>query len=208
MEQKKLIVIGAGGHAKVIVDILQQNGEYDIVGLVDRAGTEGFWGIPVIGEDADLKRFFDGGISYAFVALGANHLRKKLQSQAEKVGFQLVNVISKSAVISSRAKLGHGVAIMPGAVVNADTTVGDGVIINTNASVDHDCVIEDFAHIAPGTNVAGKVKVGEQSFLGVGSRVIDGITVGSKVTAGAGTIIIHNVEANCTIVGSPARRIK
>lgn len=195
---EKVVIIGAGGHAKVIVDILQQNGECDIVGMLDKEKDEGFWGIPVIGTDDDLPKLFEEGVRCAFVALGSNSLRKEVSAKAETIGYRMINAVSNKAIISARAKLGQGVAVMPGAVINADTVIGDGCIVNTNASIDHDCHVGAYVHIAPGTNVAGSVTIGEETFIGVGSRIIDGITIGSNVIVGAGTVVLHFVDNCCT----------
>lgn len=208
MMKKKVVVIGAGGHAKVIVDILQQNNEYDIVGMVDKCQMPGFWGIPVIGTDSDLPQIFAEGIGHAFVAIGSNKIRQSVSKIVEKVGFQMINAISKHAIVSPYCKIGKGVAVMSGAVINGDTFLGDGCIVNTSASIDHDCTIESYVHVAPGTNVAGGVRIRSGSFIGVGSRIIDGIIIGCNVTVGAGTVVIHDIEENCTIVGSPARKIR
>ena len=205
---KKIVIVGAGGHAKVIVDMIQQQGVYDVVGLVDKKGVQGFWGLSVIGEDCDLPMIFKSGVDYAFIALGSNLLRCKLSSTVRHIGFHIPNIISNDAKISKRSKLGEGIAIMPGAIINADTTINDGCIINTNASIDHEGYLEPFVHIAPGCSLSGKVKIGRNSFIGTGARIIDGVSVGTNVIAGAGTVIIHDVEDNCTVVGVPAKKIK
>lgn len=204
----KVIIVGAGGHAKVIADIILQNGEYEIAGLIDRKSVKGFWNIPVIGDDTELSEIRKRGIKYAFIALGANQLRRKLSELVKNEGFQLINVISRHAVISNRVSLATGIAIMPGAIINADTRIGEGGIINTNASIDHEGCLESYVHIAPGCSISGKVKIGENSFIGTGSRIIDGITIGADVVAGAGSVIIKDVESACTIVGVPAKKIK
>lgn len=201
--------MGAGGHAKVIVDILQQNMEYEVVGLVDQKDKDGFWGIPVLGDDKDLPELRrEINIDYAFVALGNGMLREKVTKKVIAAGFELINVISKYAVVSNRVKIGSGTAIMPEAVINADVVLGDGCIINTNASVDHEDVIGDYTHIAPGCALSGKVTVGRQCLLGTGCRVIDGITIGDNTIIGAGAVVISEIERDCTAVGVPARAIK
>ncbi len=206
---KKVLLVGAGGHAKVAADILLQNQDYEIAGIVDEQAESGFWGIPVVGRDADLASVRQElGIAYAFAALGDGRLREKVTKKVLAAGYELINVISASARISERALLGQGIAVMPGAVINADVRIADGCIINTNASVDHDGVIGEFTHIAPGTAVSGYVTVGRQCLLGTGSRVIDRITIGDNVTAGAGSVIIRNINGNCTVVGVPAKRIR
>lgn len=203
--KKKVIIVGAGGHCKVILDILLANQEYEIAGLIDQNQEKKQLGISVIGDDNALHDIFRRGISYAFVAIGNNPLRKKLCLYLREIGYELVNAISPDAVVSSHCKIGQGVAVMPGAVVNVETCLGDGCIINTNASVDHECTIGDFAHVAPGAALSGCVTVGELSFLGTGCRVIDRVSIGQGVMLGAGAVAISSIPDFCTAVGVPAR---
>lgn len=202
-------MLGAGGHAKVITDILLKNEEYDVVGLIDEADKEGFWNIPVLGGDEMLETIYrDMGISNAFVALGNGRLREKVTKKAKRAGFRLINAVSKDAVISPRASLGEGIAIMPGAVINADVEIGDGCIINTNASIDHESIIGDYTHIAPGCAICGGVSIGKHCLIGVGSRVIDHLQIGDDTLVGAGATVVKSIVGNCTVVGVPARIIK
>lgn len=206
---KKVLIIGAGGHAKVAVDILWQNKEYEIVGLVDRPGAKGFWNIPVVGRDEDLSRLKNEmHINYAFVALGNGQLRERVTQKVIAAGYDLVRVISKEAIISDYAKIGNGTVIMPGAVINAEAVIGEGCIINTNASVDHECLIGDYTHIAPGCALSGKIVIGRQCMLGTGCRVIDGISIGDNTVIGAGAVVIDSIAGNCTVVGVPGKIIK
>jgi len=202
------VIIGAGPHSNVIVDMFLANGEYTLVGLVDSNSQEPVLNIPVIGNDGVLEELYKSGVEYAFVALGSNRLREKLCSKAERIGFQIVNAISPHCYISPFAVVGKGVAVMAGAVIQPRTVIGDGDIVNTNASVDHDCVVGDFSHIAPGCAVSGSTFIGSNCLLGTGSRVIDGITIGNKVTVGAGAAVVKDLPDGCTAVGVPAKVIK
>lgn len=205
---KKVVIIGAGPHSKVIIDILTEANEYEIVGLTDQI-SEGFvLGYKVLGTDEILPELKCNGVDAAFVALGSNRLRKKMFDYASRLGFEMINAISKKAVISRFAKLGKGLAIMPGAVVNASSIIGNGCIINTNSSIDHDCRVSDFVHIAPGCAVSGTTFIGEGSFLGTGSRVIDKINIGKNVLVGSGGVVVKDIVDNCEVVGIPAKVIK
>ena len=204
----KLIILGSGGHSKVVIDIVKQNSDYEIIGLIDNNVGGEVLDIPVIGTDEELDNIFESGIKNAFVAIGNNNIRKKLLIKLKKIGFNLINVISKNAIISESVKMGRGILIMPGAVVNSSSQVYDGCIINTNSSVDHDCTIEEYTHIAPGCTIAGSVKIGKKCFLGVGSKVIDGIEIQDETIIGAGTTIIESMEGYSTIVGTPGKIIK
>lgn len=206
---EKVLIVGAGGHAKVIIDMLLQNNRYEVAGLIDKNLSAGFYGIPVLGNDDALPEIYsEGRIKYAFVALGSGALREKVTYRVKDAGFELINVISRHAIISPTVRMGAGIAIMPGAVINADVSLGDGCIINTNSSVDHEGNIGEYTHIAPGCAISGCVHIGRQCFLGTGSRVIDRINIGNNTIVGAGAAVVKDIEGNCTVVGVPARKIR
>lgn len=206
---EKAVIVGAGGHAKVIADILLQNGEYEIAGLIDKTAKEGFWGIPVLGDDDYLAELYrTEKIRYAFVALGNGKLREKISQHILDIGYQLINAISHHAVLSPTCKVGLGVAVMPGAVINAEAEIGNGCIVNTNASVDHEVKVGEYSHIAPGCAISGCVQIGRHCLIGTGSRIIDKIRIGDYVTVGAGAAVIRDHMETGTVVGIPARKIK
>lgn len=204
---EKIVVLGNGGHARSVCDILLQMEIYEIVGLIAVDKTE-IMGIKVLGDDAQLDKLYQQGISKAFVAIGNNQVRRKLTERLYDIGFEMINAISPKAVISSFAHIGTGVAIMPGAIVNAYADIGDGSIINTNSSVDHDVKIGKFCHIAPGCAVCGTTAIGNGSFIGVGSSLIDSISIGENVMIGAGAAVTTDIRSNCLAVGVPAKVIK
>lgn len=207
-ERKKMLVVGGGGHARVVTDIILDNGLYDIVGFIDNDKTRIYRGISVIGTDDDLNRLYEEGIKKVFIALGNNLLRKKLQIKCQDIGYEIITVISRFAYISPTVAIGRGSVVMPGAILHANVTVGEGCIINTNSSVDHDSSVGGFSHIAPGSAVSGYTCIGEQCFLGTGSSVIDHIKIGSEVIIGAGGVVIKNVSDNVKIVGVPGKKLK
>jgi len=203
---ERVVVIGGGGHAKVIVDLLLAAGRYSIAGCVERKPEAcSDLGIPLLGDDLRLPEIYRDGVRYAFVAIGDNRVRRRLSARAVELGFELANAVSPTAILSPRVKLGAGIAIMAGVVINACSQIGDGVIVNTGATIDHDCAIGAWAHIAPGSNLAGCVRVGEGAFLGVGCRVIPGVSIGEWTTVGAGGVVIHDLPAEVTAIGVPAR---
>lgn len=204
----KLIILGSGGHSKVVIDIVKQNSEYEIEGLIDNNVGDEILGIPVIGNDDDLIKIFESGIKNAFVAIGSNNVRKKLLIKLKNLGFNLINVISMNSIISETVNLGSGILIMPGAIINSSSQINDGCIINTNSSVDHDCIVGEYTHIAPGCTIAGSVKIGKKCFLGVGTKVIDGIEIQDETIIGAGATIVKSMEGHSTIVGTPGKIIK
>ena len=200
-----VIIVGAGGHAKVVIELFRAEGRYQPVGCTDTDPNRStVLGVPVLGTDEALPPLRHQGVRHAFVALGNNGVRRKVGRAVEALGFELVNAISPRAVLSPSARLGRGVAIMAGAVINAEATIDDLVIINTNASVDHDCVVGEAAHIAPGCTLAGGVQVGALAFLGAGTVAIPGVAIGERATVGAGATVIRDVPANTVAVGVPA----
>lgn len=204
----RVAVIGAGGHAKVIIDLLRAGG-HEVVACLD-AGREGqtVCGVPVLGDERIvLPELARQGVDAVFVALGDNRLRQKIVANITGMGFEMISAIGRSAVISPSAKVGAGCAIMEGAIVNADSRIGNFAIINTNASVDHDCVVGDFAHVAPGSVLAGGVQVGREVFLGAGTRVIPGLTIMEGCVVGAGAVVVRNIDSPGTWVGLPAKQI-
>ncbi len=209
MARTAVVIIGAGGHAKVVIDMLQERGEFELTGCVSAdPDFRAILDVPVLGGDDALPRILSSGVRHAFVAIGENRLRAALTLHVLGLGFSVVNAISRHAVVSRRATLGAGIAIMPGASINVDTIVADGAIINTGATVDHDCRIGAYAHLGPGTNLAGTVVVGEGAFLGAGCCVIPGCAVGAWSTVGAGAAVVRDVAERVTAAGVPARVLK
>ncbi|MBA2653381.1 MAG: acetyltransferase [Tatlockia sp.] len=205
--KKGIIVVGAGGHAKVCIELLQASGEQVDYCIGDKDSLDLCLGIAVLKDDSYLKPLHEEGYSKLFVAIGSNRLRDKLAKLAIEHGYQLVNAISPQAIISPSASLETGIAIMAGAVINAEAKISALVIINTGATIDHDCQIGKAVHIAPQCALAGNVVVGSHSFLGIGSKVIPDLEIGENVTVGAGSLIISNIECGATVVGVPARII-
>jgi UDP-perosamine 4-acetyltransferase len=202
-----VIVIGAGGHAKVCIELLQAAGRRVAYCIGDAEGAL-CAGIPVLAGDEHLQRLRQEGYTDLFVAVGANATRRRLAAAAQALGYTLVNAISPRAAISPSARLGAGIAIMAGAVVNAEADIGDLVIINTGATVDHDCRLGTAVHIAPQCGLAGNVSIGAESFLGVGCKAIPGVRIGDNVLIGAGGVVVDDIPAHTRAVGVPARPIR
>lgn len=204
MAEGPVVIIGAGGHAKVIIELLRGSG-VTIAGLTDADSTpRNVLGVPVLGDDGLLPILLSQGIRNAFVALGDNRLRLDIGVGLQALGFHLVNAISPRATISPSARLGCGIAIMAGAVINAEAKIGDLVIINTGAGIDHETVLGAACHIGPGVAIAGGVRIGSSALLGIGSSVAPGRTVGEGAIIGAGACVIHDVNPYVTAVGVPA----
>lgn len=207
--ESKVLVIGTGGHAKVIIDILANDKKYDIIQCMIEDIASEVIGLKTNKNDRLLDSIHCGEVQYAFIALGDNKLRHDIALHInQKLGLELINVISPFSHISSSVKIGTGIAVMPGAVINVDTVIENNVIINTGATVDHDCIIGESAHIAPGSHLAGCVRVGKGTFLGIGCKVIDKISIGEWSKVGAGAVVIKDIAPYTTSVGIPAKVIK
>jgi UDP-perosamine 4-acetyltransferase len=206
---KEIIVVGAGGHAKVCIELLQAMGEKIsyCIGSQNESKTALF-GIPVLKGDNNLHELQSKGFCRVFIAIGDNELRNKLAKLSVDIGYNLVNAISPTAVISPSARIGFGVAIMAGAIINSDCVINDLSIINTGATIDHDCHIGHSTHIAPQCALAGNVSVGDFSFVGIGTKIIPKINIGKYVIVGAGSVVITDFKTGSKAMGVPARSFK
>lgn len=196
----RLVIIGAGGHGKVVADTAHAAGWKDIA-FVDRGWPKrdlnGSW--PVIAASPPV----DG--TALFCGVGHNATRARLFDACELQNAPVL--IHPSVILSPSATLGNGTLAVAGAIVNADTQIGRGVILNTGCSVDHDCILDDFTHISPGARLAGGVRVGQCTWIGIGAVIREGVTIGRNVTVGAGAAVIHDIEDGERVAGVPARAI-
>ncbi len=197
---KRLVIIGASGHGKVIADIAVRNGYENIVFLDDDEDVRECAGFPVIGKTCEARNI-DGD---KIVAIGNAKIRERIQSELENV----VTLIHPAAVISRRVEISEGSVVMAGVVINSDAVIGKGCIINTGASVDHDCKIEDFAHISVGAHVAGTCCISRRTWIGAGATVSNNVNICGDCMIGAGAVVIKDIDKPGTYVGSPARKIK
>lgn len=210
---EELILIGAGGHAKAVLEILKLMDTYRVIGLIDKDSKKigrQIFGIPIIGSDECLSDFYNEGIKHALIAVGStgdNRIRRNLYNTAKSIGFSMVNAFHPKALISQYSNFGNGNVVMAGSVIGPDTEIGNNVIINTAAVVEHDCKIGDHVHIAPGSKIAGGVEIGDESFVGIGAVIIQGIKIGKNALIGAGAVIINDVPDNAVVVGVPGRII-
>ncbi len=202
----KLLIIGAGGHGKVVADIaVKMNKWASIFFLDDDESIRDFVGIKVIGQsDKALSYINDCEI---FVAVGNNAMREKFQEKLEVAGATIPILVHPNAVIGEEVELGAGTVVMAGVVINCCTKIGKGCIINTGATLDHDNVIEDYVHISPGTSSAGNVKVGKSSWICCGSVVSNNINICSSCIIGAGAVVVKDITEVGTYIGVPARKM-
>ncbi|USQ97432.1 acetyltransferase [Caulobacter sp. RL271] len=199
-----VVIIGGGGHAKVVIESLRASG-HAVAAIVDADPTPRVvLGVPVLGDDLKLPELRGQGLSALFVAVGDNRLREMLGRKARGLGFSLVNAIHPSATISPTARIGEGVAVMAGAAINAESEIGDLAIVNTGAVVDHDCRLGAACHLGPASALAGGVTIGDRAFLGVGARVIPGVSIGADTIVGAGGVVVRDLPEAVLAVGVPA----
>lgn len=207
----KVIGLGAGGHAKVVIEILRSYNSYELTGLLDpKPELQGrnLLGVPVLGGDDLLPALKREGVGHFFVGLGSigdTVPRRRLFELALEHGMKPIDAIHPDAIISPSAVLGEGVTVMGGAVVNADASLGMNVIINTGAIIEHDCVIGNHVHVATGARLASSIKVGSGSHIGAGATVLQCTRVGENAIVGAGAVVIRDVPPGATVVGCPAR---
>jgi len=208
--KEPIFVFGASGHAKVVIDIVERQGLYQILFLVDDDPAlkgETFFGYPVIGGKQDLLGASDQ-VHAGIVAIGSNRARTAVACWLAAHRFELVSAVHPLAQLGRGVTVAEGSVVMAGAVINSDSRIGRNVIVNTKASIDHDCSIGDGAHIAPGSTLCGTVRVGGGTFVCAGATVIPNLEIGVHAIVGAGATVIRNVKDHELVAGSPARHIK
>jgi UDP-perosamine 4-acetyltransferase len=207
----RILGLGAGGHAKVVIEALQAAGGYELVGLLDPRARGAVFGVPVLGDDSLLERQYHDGVRHAFIGVGGagdTAPRRRLYELARSQGFEIVSVVHPSAVVSPSAEVGAGATILARAVVGTDVRLGEDVIVNTGAIVDHDCRVGDHVHVATGALLASGVEVGDGAHVGVGVSVRQGIRIGADSIVGAGAAVVDDVEPGVVVAGVPARVLR
>ncbi len=200
--KRKLVIIGASGHGKVVADIaIKINKWKEIVFLDDDESLKESLGLKVLGKTEDAFKYKDD--ADFFVAIGNNSIRKRVQEKLEKKAYSIATLIHPKSVIGIDVEIGKGSVLMAGVVINSSTKIGKGCIINTSSSIDHDNIIEDYVHISPGANLAGTVKIGEKTWIGIGAKVSNNIEIHSDVVIGAGAVVVKDVTEKGTYIGIP-----
>ena len=197
----RLIIIGAGGHGKVIADAALKNG-YTNICCVDDHATGDVMGFPIIGTTADVECLNDGNTDFV-IGIGNNAIRKTI---AEIHNVNWVSIVHPSAQIGFDAEIGKGTVVMANAVINVCAKIGEHCIINTGAIVEHDNVIENYAHISPNVALGGTVRIGSLTHVGIGATVKNNTEICSDCTIGAGAVVVKNIKEPGTYVGVPIRK--
>lgn len=211
---KNILLAGAGGHAKVLIDIIHEMPEFSLAGAVDpqpRGRGARLSGLKILGGDKDLKRLKRAGIRYAGVGLGSigdTAARRRVFERLESLGFELPFLAHGTAIISDSVRLGAGAQVMAGVILNAGVRVSKNAVINTGAIIEHDVTVGPHAFIGPGARVGGEVSIGSGAFIGIGATLKQGVRIGARAVIGAGAVVLTDVPAGKTAFGVPARTVK
>lgn len=205
---EKIVLVGFGGHAKSVIDVLERQGKYEIVGYTDIQNTSSYQGYHALGPDEKLKELFDGGVKNACISIGYmgnGTLRDRLYKTLKEIGYNLPIIVDPSAIIADNVTVGEGTFVGKNAIVNADSHIGKMCIINTGAIVEHENTIGDFTHVAVRATLCGNVMVQEHCMIGAGATVIEGTKIAADVVVGAGAVVVKDINHSCKVVGVPAK---
>ena len=210
---KKILVIGASGHAKVIIDIIKKQAKYEIFGLIDSYKTKGtkINEHEILGTEEDLSNIIDANNIYGgIIAIGDNWTRRKLYKKITSlsINFEFITVIHPNVIIGENTIINSGTVIMAGSIINSDATIGKQCIINTKSSVGHDVVMKDFCSIAPGVTIGGDVLINKCSVISLGASIIECVEIGKHTVIGAGSLVNRNIRDYKIAFGVPAKEIK
>ena len=204
---KPVIIIGAGGHARVLFDCLRLQG-VNVLGMLDKAGAEnGNFDLPIIGDDSAISEYPSDTVELVngLGSVGNMNLRTSIFSRFKKLGYRFRSVIHPSAIIAHDCDLGEGVQVFAGAVINTGTKIAADTIVNTGAIVDHECIVGSHVHIAPGCTLSGGIHIGDGTHIGTGATIIQGISIGNRALVAAGSVVVKNVPDGKKVMGVPAR---
>ena len=209
----KIVVIGSGGHAGVVIDILEEMNKYQIVGIItnDIFPNSKFNNYDILGDDSALQSLIMNGINKVAIGIGGfnnNVLRKEIFCKLKEIGFEIVSIIHPKTVIAKSTQIDEGSVIFAGVVINPNVSIGKNVIIATGATIDHETVIKDHVLVSAGVTVGANDIIQEGALLALGSNIISDITVGRNVLIGAGAVVVKDCLEPGTYLGIPARKVK
>ncbi len=205
-----VIVIGGGGHAAVLIDLLLQQSRH-ILGITDpNLPDHTVLGVPIIGDDEVVLTQAPEEIRLVNGIGSTRDLRKRISvfDCFKSAGYTFTTLVHQMAIIGTQVEFGEGAQIMAGAIIQTGSRIGDDTIINTGATVDHDCLIGNHVHLAPGITLSGGVMVGEGTHIGTGASVIQNVRIGKNSVIGAGTVVIEDIPDNVVVVGVPGKVVK
>lgn len=200
-----LVIVGASGHGRVVADIAEKNGYMEIVFFDDNPSSQMCGKHKVVGGCKDALSYK----GYDFiVAIGNAAVRRKIQSELDRMGLHIVSLIHPAAVVAPDVKIGKGSVVVAGAVINPGAQIGQGCIVNTCSSVDHDCRIGDYVHVSVGAHVAGNAVIGDNTWIGAGATVSNNVEIISDCMIGAGAVVVKNITEADTYIGVPTRKME
>jgi len=209
---RDIVLIGGGGHCRSVIDVIESTGEYSICGVLDanEKQDEIINGYSVIGDDSRITQLSKSGNCFCITVgqIRTTEIRRNIDYQLKLISAILPVIVSKYAVVSTRAEIGRGTVVFHNAVVNANSSIGECGIINTGSVIEHDVVIGSFCHISTGAYVNGGARIGDDVFVGSNSTVIQGVTISSGVAIGAGSLVLKDITCPGVYIGNPVRRIK
>lgn len=210
---KNIVLFGGGLHANVCIDILEKEGRYKIVGIIDSMAEIGamLYGYPVIGRQENLVNLINEyKIEAGFISIGDNYSRKFVRDYivSQVPDFVFVNAIHPSVIVGKNVKLGCGIVMMAGVIVNPDSQIQDFCILNTGAQLEHNCLMEEYSHLSAGSITGGKVKIGKFSAITLGVIILDRVTIGENTVVGSGSLVMHDLPDNVLAYGNPATVIR
>ena len=211
---KKLLILGCGGHAKVVADAAEMSNEYQDISFLDQKNKTSkefntSFHQKIIGDLSESNiEHFSSDFSHAFVGIGDNFTRVRWLNKLHNLGFKIPNIIHPNAQISKYVEIGFGTFINANAVLQCNVKINSGCIINTSSSIDHDSTVDIGSHISPGVNIAGNVNIGQNVWIGIGSTIIQNIDIGDNVIVGAGSLVLKSIPKNVKAYGIPSKIIK
>lgn len=196
-----IAIIGSGGHAKVIVDLINELNIYNIIGFYDDNNGSRLYDIANLGQIKDI----DKSIANFIIGIGSDKIRKKIYEENKDINW--CKLIHPKSIVSKNVKIDAGTVVFAGAIIQTEVTIGKHCIINTNCNIDHESAIGNFTSICPSTTICGQVNIGELTFIGANSTVIQCINIGNRCIVGAGSVIIRNIDNDCKVAGNPGKKI-
>ncbi len=210
MKDTPIIILGGGGHAKVLIELIKLLKSFKLIGIVDpflEKNSE-LEGIKILGGDEILEDIFKEGVKMACIGVGSvkdTAKRALLYKKCKEIGFNLPYLVHPTAYVSKKVVISDGSQIMAKAIIQTNSFIGENVVINSGSIVEHDCTIENHVFIAPGVVISGGCIIGEGAFIGSGATIIQGIKIGKKAIIGAGAVVINDVSDGVIVKGIPAR---
>lgn len=210
---KNIVIIGASGHGSVVLDIIEKEGKYNVVGFIDtyKGKCRLQNGYEILGNEDELPYLMDKfNFSAGIVAIGDNWIRKKVVDKISEIvpKFRFISTVHPQSILARDVLIGKGTVVMPGAIINSNSFVGDFCIVNTNASLDHDGIMGDYSSLAPRASTGGHVHLGKFSAICLGANVIEGINIGHHTIVGAGSLVVNDIKSHVVAYGAPSQVVR